>query len=230
MSSARALTSGAISNPPVELVHSAIAIQATNVRFLEAFREVWTHLEALEQPTCLWAWREVREWVAKHSAAAGAETGGEPQIFCSDGNWSVMLDFSHEIAFAEEQLCFLSEVFPRVLAVVVRGEEDVCELRSYVNGYLHRELRRDGQRMSARGEALPEEAGLDLRKFGVEQLDYIWRCCGMRSFRAMPDGPFVATQSRAEDGPSNLVKDADHSGPGIALARGRRRRSWWKIW
>jgi hypothetical protein len=147
------------------------------------------------------------------------------KLLYRNGVWSVIADISTLMASDTECLAELSRRVGRVVVATTQGTVGFAQLLAFEAGAAIRSITGQDGRTTEAGVPIPEEAGIPLATFYLDELDTIWRRLGLASFlEGDPAGPVVAL---------HVLDRAPVADPAPALTRRAtepRPRPWWKLW
>jgi hypothetical protein len=196
-----------------------VAVKTTVPLLREAFFRTWPHFELvianddLADGDAVSKWQQTQQ---KPGSAMGVFA------FWQEGPWAVLLDPTYVLASDETALKSLSAEFGTVASFVVETTSGSAFFCYCVNGSLRRKISNDDSVLSTAGEPIPEEAGLDVSRFYMNETEALWTAFGISPYQAM-DGAvrFQAICVLDRTDYSKLVPDRPRPAP---------RKSWWKLW
>jgi hypothetical protein len=205
--------------------NSYIATRLSIADFQGAVLSCWPHLTLIETatgfatPDDAWAWAESR---SRHHK--GPRRNDDVMLLYRDGDWSVLLDISQCMMYEEHSLIALSHTAGRVITAVTQGTAGVAEFHVYDSGVLTRQILGEEGVVTLSGTALPEEAGLDLGYFYLDEIETLWQNFGLRSFLDVPIfQDCVAIQVRDTE---NFGSEAEQE----LRKQQAKRKPWWRFW
>lgn len=155
-----------------------------------------------------------RDWTPENP---GVEVLG----FLQDGEWAILLDTSHVLTTDAEALMRLSESFGRCLAFVIETAGGCASFTAYRQGQLERSIDNTDGVVRAQGEPLPEEAGLDIGDYYMDETEALQQRFGLRAFTTVPPAGVLAMAT---------VDSTDYSEQLRQIAALPGKKPWWKLW
>jgi hypothetical protein len=137
----------------------------------------------------------------------------EVKAFCTDGSWSVLIDFSMLMVADDDKLEALSERLGRVVVATTQGTAGFAQLLVFERGRLVRGITGADGKVDTQGEPLPEERDLDLSSFYLDEIETLWQRFGMTSFLDGIAGPFVAVHVEDVTDYDTLFREATREMP-----------------
>jgi hypothetical protein len=121
----------------------------------------------------------------------------------------------------------LSRRVGRVVVATTQGTAGFAQLLVFEAGAAIRSITGQGGRTTQAGAPIPEETGIQLQTFYLNELETIWENLGLPSFlKADPAGPVIAlhvldrTPAAGGSSAPTLAQQPTESRP----------RPWWKLW
>jgi len=169
-----------------------VAAKGSVAQFRDAFSIVWPQLEIVASaenfpdPNAMWQWKESHEEFV--SAADWTKDNASRQVYCfwQDGPWAVLLDESYLLSSDEEALKVLSSKVGTVLTFVVETAGGCAFFACYENGTLRREISYNDGEVSTDGEPLPEETGINVNHYYMNETEALWNAFGFSRYDEMP--------------------------------------------
>jgi hypothetical protein len=227
-------------------------------QFKAVFLGLWSKFELVASAgnignfDALYQWKDEHEVVVPSPDWALANPGRQVMAIYPDGEWSVLLDFSHCIPADKAELAELSRPLGQVVVMAVGTHGGVMFLDAYEKGQKVRSICYVNGRVTVEGNPLANEHGIHLGGGYLDWADALWKSFGLASFlNANPVGPFEALCVVDRTDYSELHHTPDPNAwmfprpeaedrkalglpPGLRaqLRRrfGNRRRPWWKFW
>jgi hypothetical protein len=205
-----------------------VAVKAPVAQFRAAFSRTWTKFEivavaeTLQDANAMWAWKESHEQVVSAADWSEENPGKEVYVFWQDGAWGVMMDSSYTLASDEEALKDLSTQLGTVVSFIVETAGGCADFWCFVNGSLRRNICNDGTAVSTQGEPLPEEAGIDVSHYYMEESEALWKALGLSPYEQMPTS--VSCQALC------VVDRTDYNKVVPARPTPALKKPWWKFW
>lgn len=169
-----------------------VAAKASVAEFRDAFSDAWPQLEVvaseqnLADPNAMWAWKDSQEQFVSAADWTKDNPGREVYCFWQDGSWAVMLDSSYALASDEEALKVLSAKLGTVLSFVVETAGGCAFFGCYENGKLRRQINNNDGDISIDGQPLPEENGIDVNNYYMDETEALWKAFGFSRYEEMP--------------------------------------------
>jgi hypothetical protein len=169
-----------------------VAAKTSVARFRDAFSSAWPQFEIvaskddLPDPNAMWAWKDSHEKFVSAADWTKDNPGQEVYCFWQDGPWAVMVDSSYTLASDEEALKALSFKIGTVLSFVVETAGGCAFFACYENGKLRRQINNNDGDVSAEGEPLPEEVGIDVNSYYMDETEAFWKAFGFSRYEEMP--------------------------------------------
>lgn len=207
---------------------SCIAVPAAMDELVREFATVWPHYDVGQQATLAsldhWA-----AWKGEHERFVSAadwtldHPGVEVLAFLQDGDWAVLLDTSHVLATDTEALARLSARFGRCLSFAIETAGGFASFAAFRQGQVERSIERMDGELRMQGEPLPEEAGLDLSRFYMDETEALQQRLGLRLFTSAPPSSVLGVA---------MTDRTDYSAqrPSSAPMLPEKTRPWWKLW
>jgi len=169
-------------------MHMGLVAAKTSVaNFREAFPRTWTKFEIVAMEDHLPDANAMRAWWKSHERfVSGADwtmdnPGKEVFAFWQDGPWAVMLDCSYVLASDDDRLKDLSNLFGAVLSFAVETAGGCAFFSCFENGQMRRKINNINADVTSEGEPMPEEAGIDISKYYMDETEALWKAFGMDS-------------------------------------------------
>jgi len=169
-----------------------VAAKASVDEFRDAFTSAWPQLEVvaseenLPDPNAMWEWKYSQEQFASAADWTKDNPGREVYCFWQDGPWAVMMDSSYTLASDEDALKVLSSKIGTVLSFVVETAGRCAFFACYENGMLRRQINYNDGHVSTEGEPLPEENGIDVNNYDMDETETLWKAFGFSRYEEMP--------------------------------------------
>lgn len=179
----------------------------------EHFLEIWTEFRVVETSPVFATYDELFDWAAPRAESLQGESPEEVMAFCTDGAWSVLIDFSMLMVSDDDKLEALSERLGRVVAATTQGTAGFAQLLVFDQGRLVRSITRVDGNVETQGEPIPEERDLDLSSFYLDEIETLWQRFGMSSFLDEIAGPFVALHVEDATDYDTLFREATREMP-----------------
>lgn len=210
---------------------SLVAVKASVHQLQEAFSEVWPSLHivdsarGLDTPEAFFAWMSDNERFVSAAEWTVENPGTEAFAFFQDGPWGLLYDPSYVLAADEAALQELSNRFGTALSFVVQTTSGCAFFWCYENGQFRRSILTSDGPTELLGESLPEEAGLDVQHYYMDETEALMAAFGLAPLDQQPlvsSAIAIAVEDRT---------DYDHleqstSAPSVALQP----KPWWKFW
>lgn len=202
-----------------------IAVKASVEPLRTAFTLAWPQCEVVAMVDDLPDARAMAAWKEAHEKSAGFEgdkavPAREVVRFWQDGQWAVTEDPSYLRAGDERGLAVLSERLGQVLSFVVETAGGCAYFWCFEGGTLRRKIVYEDGRSTTHGTPLPEEAGIDIGHFYMQESEELWAAFGLSPLDEIPTN--VQCQAICAIDPSNVLP--------MHLVKLRPKRPWWKFW
>ena len=185
-----------------------------------ALLAAWPALR-LEEPAQQFAsWDSAYQWALPRCGYLQGTHPNDVKLLFRNGAWSVIADISLCMSGDGGSLAALSRGVGRVVAATTQGTAGFAQLLVFEAGAAIRSITGEAGHTVETGTPLPEEAGVPLGSFYLNELDTIWQRLELPSFLgAEPGGPVVGLH----------VFDQT-SYPQTGATKASARRPWWKFW
>jgi hypothetical protein len=217
----------------VGLVASRTSVMELRRAFVEVFPEL-EPVESAEFPTAddLWQWMDAhRVFVSAHHWRPD-NRGRDVVAFWQDGPWAVFADGSYVLPSDAERLALLSTHFPVVLSFIVESASGTAEFARFEDGKCRRKIMNADGDVTVEGAPLPEEAGIAVADYYMEESDRLARALGLSSLEYR-DGVSTWKDMSAV----SVVDQTDYSSqpgaPSAVAGSGdavKTRKPWWRFW
>jgi hypothetical protein len=213
-----------------------LAAKAPLSQFRNYFSEVWPQLEIaasadrFSDADAIWSWKSAHEEFVPAANWSKEGPGAEVYVFCQDGPWAVLMDFSYVLAGDEDALEKLSAQFGTVVSFVVETAGGCAYFWCYESGQLRRMIQSVDGEIASSGTPLPEESGIDGRHYYMDETEKLMRALGFSAVEELPvvsTAVAISTIDRTDYGQvlANLAgKKPSNTKPSEAV------KSWWKFW
>jgi len=206
--------------------HGFVAVPAAVEALVKEFGTVWPHCQVTDRASLasLDAWFE---WKRRNERFVAARdwTPQNPGVavlgFLQDGDWAVLLDTSHVLTTDAEASSRLSASFGRCLSFVIETTGGCASFAAFRQGQLERSIDSVDGEVRTQGEPLPEEAGLDIGSYYMEETEALQQRFGLRAFTSAPPTDVIAIAT---------VDHTDYSEQMRQIAPARDKKPWWKLW
>ena len=162
-----------------------VAVQASVSDFVNAFTEVWPTREIVAtkdgfvREDEIWAWKDANERFVSAADWTKSDPGQEVYVICQDGQWAVLMDFSYVLATDENALGQLSKRFGSVVSFVVQTTSGCAFFWNYESGELKRSIQSVDGEAELSGEALAQEAGIDIQHYYMNETEQLMQAFGL---------------------------------------------------
>jgi hypothetical protein len=214
-----------------------IAAKVPLSEFRLAFSETWPELEVAASTDGfgnsdeIWSWKSANERFVSARNWTKENPGSEVYIFCQDGPWAVLMDFSYVLAADQEALQQLSTRFGSVLSFIVETAGGCAYFWSYESGKMRRVIQNIDGKLTSSGVSLPQEENIDVGSYYMEETEKLMRAFGLSMPEDLPvvsTAVAIATIDRADYTQHAGTVSGEKSS---ALESGSRRaKPWWKFW
>ncbi len=222
----------------VGLIAAKVPVAQLREEFLRQYPayELVASNEQLSTWGAAWEWKKQHEHFVSAAAWNADNPGKSAYIFWQDGPWALMSDPSYTHAGDEAKLSRLSDTVGTVLSLVVETAGGCAMFGYYQDGERRRWINYSDGESNLTGEPLPEEVGIDVAHFYMDEAEVIWKAFGLSTL----EDPEIGTswqaisvidrtdysdllakfQQKRADLPQNTSNTAKPSIP---------KRPWWKI-
>jgi hypothetical protein len=214
-----------------------IAAKAPLSDFRAAFSETWPKLEVttsqegFASAEDIWAWRNAHERFVSATDWTNENRGSKVYVFCQDGPWAVLMDFSYVLAGDEEALQKLSSRFSSTLSFIVETAGGCAYFWYYEAGQLRRMIQNiDGETVSS-GSALPQEKNIDVEAYYMDEAAQLLQAFGLSKPEDLPvasTAVAIATIDRTDY--SQLVASISGRNTDPQESSSQGPKPWWKFW
>jgi hypothetical protein len=211
----------------MSFTYSYLAAKCEVHVFREALLAAWPSLELDEPAQQFASWESAYQWAVPRCGYLQGAHPNDVKLLFRDGAWSVVADISLCMSSDGDSLAELSRRVGRVVVATTQGTAGFAQLLVFEAGAAIRSITAEAGHTVETGTPLPEEVGIPLETFYLDELDSIWQRMGLSSFlSAEPAGPVMALQVLDRTPyPEIAAAGASASRPTDA-----RRQPWWKFW
>lgn len=208
-------------------MHYGFVAVPTTVQALErGFATVWPRYqmkERAELPSLdgWFDWKRQNERFVAAGDWTPENSGLEVLGLLQDGGWAVLLDTSHVLATDSQALMQLSTSFGRCLSFVIETGGGCASFAAFRQGLLERSIDSVDGEVRTQGEPLPEEAGLDIGSYYMDETESLQQRFGLSAFTSAPPVSVIALA---------VVDQTDYSEQLRQVAPVRSKKPWWKLW
>jgi hypothetical protein len=174
----------------VSFIHSFLAARCEIPQLQAAMLAAWPALEVAEPVQELASWDDAYRWAGPRCGYLAGDHPHDVKLLYRNGAWSVISDLSTCMASDAELLADLSRRLGRVIVATTQGTVGFAELQLFEAGAAVRSITGQAGRTTQTGTPIPEEEGVALEPFYLDELDTLWRRLGLSSFlEGDPAGP-----------------------------------------
>jgi len=173
-----------------------IAAKVPLSEFRAAFSETWPKLEValsadgFGNADEIWSWKSANERFVSARNWTKENPGSEVYVFCQDGPWAVLMDFSYVLASDQVALQQLSTRLNSVLSFIVETAGGCAYFWNYEAGQLRRLIQNINGELTSSGHSLPQEEDIDVERYYIEETERLMQSFGL----SMPeDLPIAST-------------------------------------
>jgi hypothetical protein len=193
-----------------------------------------------------WTWQKDHEEFVSAADWTPSNPGRSVYIFWQEGPWAVMSDPSYVHAMDQENLSALSASLGTVLSLVVETAGGCASFGCFEGGRLRRWIDYSDGKAALSGEPLPEEAGIDVSHFYMDEAEAIWKAFGLHTFTDDIEAEkwqAICVIDRTDYGDllakvkqqNNIFEAPPNPKTGAAVPENAQaprvsRRPWWRIW
>jgi hypothetical protein len=211
----------------MSFIYSFLAARCELPELQAAMLAAWPSLQVAEPVQAFPSWDEAYQWATPRCGYLAGAHPHDVKLLYRDGVWSVISDISTCMAEDTGSLADLSRRVGRVVVATTQGTVGFAQLQVFEAGAPIRSITGQNDRTTEAGAPLPEEAGVSLATFYLDELDTIWQRLGLSSFlQADPKGEVHALH----------VLDRTPLAEGVPPPTSAQRptesrpRPWWKLW
>ena len=214
-----------------------IAVKGPLSEFRLAFSQTWPKLEVAASADGfgsaddIWSWKSANERFVSARSWTKENPGSVVYIFCQDGPWAVLLDFSYVLASDQEALQQLSTRFGSVLSFIVETTSGCAYFSSYESGQIRRVIQRTDGKLTSSGISLPQEEDIDVGSYYMEETEQLMRAFGLsmpEDLLVVPSAVAIAVIDRTDYTQYAGTVSGEKSGARESVSR--RAKPWWKFW
>ncbi|WP_145448292.1 hypothetical protein [Gimesia panareensis] len=173
-----------------------IAAKSSVAEFLKAFSQVFPHLEIVDaagdfpDTDSIWEWKDTHEEFVSASAWRKDNPGKTVYLLWQDGPWTLLFDPTYVLPASDKELAVLSNEMGPVLSFVVETAGGCACFWCFEKGELRREVINNNTEMQQQGAPLPEEAGIDMDQYYMDETEALWSAFGISVYESMssPEG------------------------------------------
>jgi hypothetical protein len=214
-----------------------IAAKVPLSQFRAAFSQTWPEMEVAASADGfgnaddIWSWKSANERFVSARNWTKENPGSEVYIFCQDGSWAVLMDFSYVLAADQEALEQLSTRFGSVLSFIVETAGGCAYFWSYESGKMRRMIQNIDGKLTSSGARLPQEEGIDVGSYYMEETERLMQAFGLSRPEDLPVAS-TAVAIAAIDRTDYTRHTGAISGekPSAQEPSSRRAKPWWKFW
>jgi hypothetical protein len=214
-----------------------IAAKVSLSQFRAAFSQTWPEMEVAASADGfgnaddIWSWKSANERFVSARNWTKENPGSEVYIFCQDGSWAVLMDFSYVLAADQEALEQLSTRFGSVLSFIVETAGGCAYFWSYESGKMRRMIQSIDGKLTSSGARLPQEEGIDVGSYYMEETERLMQAFGLSRPEDLPVAS-TAVAIAAIDRTDYTRHAGAISGekPSAQESSSRRAKPWWKFW
>jgi hypothetical protein len=168
-----------------------IAVRASVAEFRQAFSQTWPEFETvattddLPNGSDIWSWKQSHEQFVSAADWSKENPGRSVFVFWPDGPWAVMWDPDYILASDQGRLQRLSHQLGKVISFIVESTGGFASFCCYQDGKRIREIRNEDLKFSFAGDPLPEEIGIDVTRYYMDQTEALWQAFGLVPFDLM---------------------------------------------
>lgn len=209
----------------MSFTYSYLAVQCAVRELQDALLTAWPHLDPAEPAQQFASWDSACEWASPRSGYLKGSHPHDVKLLFQDGSWSVIADFSLCMSADADSLAELSRRISRVVVATTQGTVGFAQLLVIEGGSTIRSITGEAGHTVQTGTPLPEETGIPLGNFYLDEVDSIRQRFGLSSFLSSePAGPVTAIHVLDRTPSPDTVETS-------ALRSGEKtRRVWWKFW
>ena len=179
-----------------------------------AMLDAWPTLELAEPAQTFASWDEAYQWAGPRCGYLAGAHPHDVKLLYRSGAWSLIQDISTCMVSYTELLADLSRRVGRVVAATTQGTVGFAELLVFEAGANLRSITGLDGHTTQTGATIPEEEGIPLAHFYLDELDTIWQRLGLASFLARGPGgrsPCDRSHSRTRERSSPDLANATNA-------------------
>lgn len=204
-----------------------VAVPSTVERFTGAFNDVWpnhqpTTTAKLSSIDAYLAWKSENERFVSARDWTPDNPGIEVYGFVQDGRWAALLDTSYVLSSDKEALSKLSGLFGRCVSFVIETAGGAASFMCFERGQLLRSIDSVDGNVRTSGDPIPEEAGLRIDNYYMEETEELQRRLGFRFLTDVPPTEVTAMAVADRTDYSGLLKQTEAPDPP--------KKPWWRVW
>ncbi|MCH8243217.1 MAG: hypothetical protein IH897_11495, partial [Planctomycetes bacterium] len=192
--------------------------------------EVIASEDHLPDANAAWAWKDAHEQFVSSGDWSKSNPGKTVFVFWQDGPWAILMDMSYVMPSDEEKLTVLSGQVGTVLSLIVETTSGCTFFCCFENGRLRRMIDYAEGEVTTKGDPLPEEAGIDVDSFYMDESEALCKAFGLSSFDGMPgtqDLQAISVVDRTDYTDLHLQRQRDELGRSEVKPQ---KRPWWRFW
>lgn len=168
-----------------------IAVKGSVAKFRDAFNRTWPQFETVASAgsfpdaNAVWAWKESHEEFVSAANWSRDKPGKSVYVFWPDGPWAIMMDPDYTRATNEEGLQRLSAQVGTVLSFVVESAGGSAFFWCVQDGKILRKISYSDTDVSMEGNPLPEEKGIDVSNYYMDETEALWKAFGLSPYDVM---------------------------------------------
>lgn len=203
-----------------------VAVPAAVEALEREFAAVWPHYQ-LTHSAALASLDDWFDWKRRNERFVAARDWTPENLdvevfgFLQDGDWAVLLDTSHTLTTNAEALARLSLTFGRCLSFVIETAGGCASFAAYRQGQLQRSIDNVDGKVDTQGQPLPEEEGLDIGGYYMDETEALQQRLGFRAFSGEAPIGILAIAT---------VDRTDYSEQLPRIAPLLEKKPWWKLW
>lgn len=205
--------------------YSYLAAKRSVPELQTALLEAWPHLEVAEPARQFDSWDSAYQWAVPRCGYLQGSHPHDVKFLFEDGIWSVIADISLCMSADDNSLAELSRRAGLTVMATTQGTAGFAQLLVIESGSIIRSITGEGGHITQSGTPLPEEAGIPLENFYLDELDSIRQRFGLSSFLSS-EPPGAVTALHVTD---RISSPATSETP-VPRSTEKTGRPRWKLW
>jgi hypothetical protein len=211
--------------------YAFVAVESTVDRLMAEFPVVWPDWEISRTETVpsiagFLDWQKANERRVAARDWRPDNPGVEVYGFLQSGRWAVLLDSSYVLASDAEALAKLSTTSGTCVAFVNETTGGCASFVCFKHGESARRVDSVDGNVELAGEPIPEEAGLDMDRYYMEEAEALEDRLGLSFLRDPAPAQILAVAAADRADYAHLLQQqpAQHQPPA------GQKKPWWKLW
>lgn len=151
----------------------------------------WPEFEIVESSDDLPSIDAMQDTMSRHeriAATAGPHADPRRSVYAlwQDGPWAIVCDPTYVLSSVNSDLQKMSTHAGTVLSLIVETVAGCAYFACFENGSERRTIDYDEGELRTTGEPLPQEVGIDVSQFYMEESEALWTAFGLSTFEVQP--------------------------------------------